>query len=919
MTLPDKPYFKYWGKAEREEDGKPPRYHLLPYHCLDVAAVGDALLSRHKKLREFFSVHSRLDSGTVTSLILYFLALHDLGKFSEAFQGLRGDLLLLLNQREKSKVYDSFRHDSLGFFLWDDQVGEEFCTTFPENKHEVYLWMDFWGIWAQAFMGHHGQPPKGCNKAISRYYLPENIAAAREFSEYSKTRFLNGISLTPPLPVIEWLEVMKLLSWWLAGFTVFCDWLGSNSDFFHPYQEPLSLDVYWQEIALPAAQRAVDSIGFLPISPAPQVSIGDMFGYVKQATPLQELSGSIQLGEGPQLFILEDVTGSGKTEAALMLLHRLMSGGMAEGAYVALPTMATSNAMYLRTQKVYQKLFNKDCLPSLVLAHGARHLVDGFVDTVLGEDPHSEAAYAENDISAGGYCNAWLADNSKKALLAHVGVGTIDQALLAVLQSRHQSLRLLGLRNKVLIVDEVHASDAYMHSLLQKLLTFHAASGGSAILLSATLPCKMRRELLEAYAAGLGKDAPLAGEKGYPLLSMLGTNGFREQEMATRPAVKRELACEFLSTEQEVKDLILKNVADGKCVAWIRNTVNDALEAYEELKSFILEENLNLFHARFALADRLDIEEKVLSLFGKESRAGERQGKVLIATQVVEQSLDLDFDCLVSDLAPIDLLIQRAGRLQRHARDRKGNPVNGDDERGTPQLHVLSPEPVLDADADWFSVLFPKAVGVYEDHGRLWLTSRYLFEKKKVRIPEDMRRAIEHVYGEGSEGNIPGGLLNRSLDAETTTMVQKSQARMNSIEFEDGYSMPDHEWWDETVTPTRLGDPTVTLRLAKWQNGELHPLADARKNAWSLSEVRVRQNLASQELKPEDLQLAVAMDEIKNHWPGRQTAFCLLVPLREVEPELWEGEVSDHKGNPVILRYSRKIGLRVKSPQVRGT
>ncbi len=909
-------FFQYWGKADTGENGEV-RYHLLPYHCLDVAAVGRVLLTRNRPLLDFFVKYSGLDEKTFIALVLYFLALHDIGKFSESFQGLREDLLYLLNKRKRSKVYDKIRHDSLGFFLWRNQLAEKFCASCIQDQDVIWQWLEFFEIWAQAFTGHHGQPPKGCDRSISRYFLPENISAAETFSTFCETEFLKEISFPAPLDFGEWLEQMKYLSWWLAGFVVLCDWLGSNSDFFKFHKTPMPLEKYWHKIALPAAEKAVQTTDFLPVPVAEQKKLPELFDYVSQATPLQVMSENISLAKGPHLFILEDVTGAGKTEAAFMLLHRLMAAGKAEGAYVALPTMATANAMYKRTGKVYRQLYAGNNVPSLVLAHGARHLVDGFVESVLPVNVSANTHYEPGEPTADVSCNAWLADNRKKALLAHIGVGTIDQALLAVLRSKHQSMRLLGLRNKVLIVDEVHASDAYMHHLLQTLLTFHAAAGGSAILLSATLPHKMRQELLAAYARGLGQHGPVPGNEGYPLLSMLCAEDFDEKEVATREEVKRDLSFCFFHRDQDAIDLIIEKVNKGKCIAWVRNTVSDVMETYEQLIALMPEEKVTLFHARFALGDRLEIEEKVLSLFGKDSKSEQRQGRVVIATQVIEQSLDLDFDWFISDLAPIDLLIQRAGRLRRHERDANGNPKNGADERGEPEFYVISPDPQQEAESNWFGSFFPRAVTVYEDHGRLWLTARYLLDKKKLRIPADMRKAIEHVYGEQSEEFIPAGLLKKSLDAETDSQVQRSLARMNKIHFEDGYSMLDHEWWDEAITPTRLGEPSITLRLAKWQDGKLLPWFDASRNAWSLSEVSVRKKMASSEANQGDKLLSTAIADVKDQWPGRQQSFCLLIPMTEIGDGKWQGSVVDEYEKDTAIQYSKDFGLefyREKNP-----
>lgn len=908
--MSEKLYFKYWGKAEKLEEGKPRYYHLLPYHCLDVAAVGKVLLTKNRSLLDFFIKHSGFDEKTFVALTLYFLALHDIGKFSESFQGLREDLLYQLSGREKSKVYDQ-RHDSLGFFLWRKHLDEDFCASYVQDQNIIWQWQEFFEIWALAFTGHHGQPPKGCDRAVSRYFLTENITAAEEFSKFCQKKFLKDISFSSQRDFSAWLGQMKCLSWWLAGFAVLCDWLGSNSDFFKLHKTPIHLENYWDTIALPAAERIVQKTDFLPVSVSGQKKLSELFFYISKATPLQETSATIQLGQGPHLFILEDVTGAGKTEAAFMLLHRLMAAGKAEGAYVALPTMATANAMYKRTGIVYRKLYADNRTPSLILAHGARYLMDGFVKSVLPINTTENTEHEHDEPTAAISCNAWLADNRKKALLAHIGVGTIDQALLAILRSRHQSMRLLGLRNKVLIVDEVHACDAYMHQLLQTLLTFHAAAGGSAILLSATLPYTMRQELLTAYARGLGQHAPIPANEEYPLLSMLCAENFYEQEVATREEVQRNLSFSFLDNGQQAIDLIIEKANAGQCVAWVRNTVADAMESYEQLVAFIPAEKITLFHARFALGDRLAIEEKVLSLFGKESKAKDRQGSVLIATQVIEQSLDLDFDWLISDLAPIDLLIQRAGRLRRHTRDSNGNPISSSDERGEPTLYLFSPDPQHDADTNWYGSLFPKAVKIYEDHGRLWLTARYLRDKKKLSIPADMRAAIEHVYGEQSEQSIPVGLVSQSRDAEGDSKGQRDMARMNRIHFNGGYSMPDHDWWDETVAPTRLGEPSITLRLAKWQGEKLVPWSDAARNRWSLSEVNVRQRLAAQETIPRDKTLKAAIVDIKEQWPGRQQSFCLLVPMNKIDEGNWQGRVVDENGAEVTVRYSMNFGLEL--------
>lgn len=220
-----------------------------------------------------------------------------------------------------------------------------------------------------------------------------------------------------------------------------------------------------------------------------------------------------------------------KTEAALILAHRLMAAGQASGLYFALPTMATANQMYRRVGQVYRRLYAEHARPAIVLAHAARQLVEAFR---LSQRP-ADAPYSPGEDTASLLCHSWLADSQKKSLLADVGVGSIDQALLAVLPARHQSLRQQGLADKILICDEIHAFDTYVLDHLKTLLEQHARLGGSAILLSATLPARLRAELTQAFARGRGMTPALAADARYPLITHVHTH--------RRPRLRHPPAC----------------------------------------------------------------------------------------------------------------------------------------------------------------------------------------------------------------------------------------------------------------------------------------------------------------------------------------------------------------------------------------
>ena len=687
-------------------------------------------------------------------------------------------------------------------------------------------------------------------------------------------------------------------SWLLSGLTILSDWIGSNTTFFPYHTETLALEEYWQRFALRQAEAAVTAFGVLPSLPSKTTGMASLFPNISEPSPLQDFSSSCELAEGAQLFILEDVTGSGKTEAALTLAHRLMTAGLAEGIFMALPTMATANAMFERVEQAYRRMYAGGEQPSLILSHSSRHLSPVFLESIGVADKNGDRAYAWGEDTASNSCNTWLADNRKKAFLAAIGVGTLDQALLAVLPSRHQSLRLLGLGRSVLIVDEVHAYDPYMQTLLRNLLQFQAAQGGSAILLSATLPQKTRQELVDSFTRGTGGISLSLQVNNYPLVTHVNSNGGMELPLASRSGTGRTVAVQIVHETASVEMLLKEAVAAGQCACWVRNTVADAVSAYERLNRDLSEDTVMLFHARFALGDRLEIERKVLRLFGKDS-SKERAGKILVATQVVEQSLDLDFDFMVTDLAPIELIIQRAGRLHRHPRG----------ERGQPTLAILCPPLIGEPKSTWYSEFFPQAAYVYPSHGQLWLAGNMLATKREFTVPDDARCLVEAVYGEEQGDKIPPELCKRDLDADGKARAEISLAQLNCLDLDAGYTTTLNQWLDDTVTPTRLGAPTTTVRLARWNGACLTPWFPADRYAWDLSQVsvnRARIAGASQHGRILEAEVERAMESMPDH-----CKWSVLIPLSLAEDGTWRGPAIDHRQCEVTAIYHPKTGLRV--------
>lgn len=848
-------------------------------------------------LRRLLAQGSGLSDDQVVRWAAFWVALHDLGKFAESFQSQRPDVFFALRRRlpDPAKTY-TLRHDSLGMLFWKEVLRERVIdeTWFGHRTEDLALGLDFW---ASACTGHHGQPPTEGDTWGQHFDKRQDQEAATAFVDGARALFLDE-DLTARIahqdPVDFWRRSQEL-SWWLAGLTVLADWLGSNTTYFPYCDNAMSLADYWPH-ARRQASLAVQASGVIAPAAAAAMPFHGLFTGLTAPSPLQAWAAKVALPPEPQIHLLEDVTGAGKTEAALMLTHRLMAGGQADGFFIALPTMATANAMYGRIAKAYARLFADPA--SLVLAHGQRALQDDFAATVLVDDFAATVLPAgadekdprQHDETASARCTAWLADHNKRALLSPAGVGTVDQALLAVLHSKHQSLRLLGLLRKVLVVDEVHACDDYMESVLAVLLEFHARAGGSAILLSATLPQRMKQRLLQAFARGAQAPAPRASATAYPLAtSWPAGNGAApaEQAIATRSDVQRRVAVRCSSDLSEVEAVIAQTLAAGQCVCWVRNTVVDALAAFDRLAQTLPEGRAMLFHARYTLHDRLAMEQRVLAAFGKASRPAERAGRLLVATQVVEQSLDVDFDLLVTDLAPIDRVIQRAGRLRRHRRTADGWPL-GDaatpDQRGQPVLWVLTPPWADTPDARWFKSAFPKAAHVYANHAQLWLTARALREGG-FTMPDDARRLIEGVFG--AEAEVPAGLEANALAAVGLGFAAQAQAQTNTLTLSKGYQRNGIDWWTEAKTPSRLGDASCTVALARWVDGRLQPWVD-RPHGWAYSSLRVAERLIAATAPDADAARQAVIDATLLELPA-QGRWTVLLPLAQTA-EGWAGE-----------------------------
>lgn len=897
------PYLEFWGKARGELPDQP-AWHPNAYHCLDVAAVAWVLLEAFPRQLRLLARLLETTPDNLKGLLVAAIALHDIGKFGAAFQ--------LKAPAHWPKVLGPLFQP--GYAREGDHARLASSARLVLRLDDAFArWTGHWDgaqfdeLW-HAIAGHHGQPRVDAadpDPGIYRKELPPPaLAAALAFRDEVLALF-PGAS---PLPVLRQGDRrLAALTWFAAGLTVAADWIGSNRDWF-PYVEAADdVPAYWPK-ALQRAAAAVAKSGLLPAAPNPSLAITDILPDGLPPSPLQEMMALAPLPQGPSLTIIEETTGSGKTEAALMLAARLIADQRASGLYFALPTMATADAMYRRMATHYRKVFAAGESPSLVLAHGKRHLSDGFAASIaLGE--------AVRDGNGVGYegegaalCSAWLSDSKRKTFLAHIGVGTIDQALLGVLASRYQTLRLWGLADKVLILDEVHCYDAYMSREIERVLEFHAALGGSAILLSATLPERARGQLMAAFERGLGaapcergreQDAP-PSNSGYPLVSISSAGERQLRPLATRPDRRRELAVRRLASHEAAADALIDAARKGAAVAWVRNAVEDAIEARELIAARAPDLTVVLLHSQFAMGDRLKIEDYVRTTLGRGEHAG-RAGFVLIGTQILEASLDYDVDLMVSDLAPIDLLIQRAGRIWRHT-DRHRRPL------AAPELLVVSADPEAVTSADWYAQVSKRAPYVYAHHGVVWRSACELFKVGKIATPDGVRPLVEAVYAPavGDLDNMPEPLRAASSRSVGSDAAARTFAKANLLNLDQGYAGNLTLWTNDTVTPTRLAESVTVFRLARRDGaGGLRPLCEAEDavKSWALSEVSIALRKADGEVVPAGAEAAFA--RVKAEWPEWERDGPILLLDGE-----GQGQVSKD-GVPVRVTYSAEQGLRL--------
>ncbi len=695
----------FWAKTTKDKKpGISVFQHMVNVGCVacNMAKVAPELLKRFQ-----------LDAETIGALS----ALHDLGKISPGFQ--------------------------------------RKCEAWLEEKDLLKIARN--GVWDTALESDHG---KATHAAVQKYFNDNRVdrgtgkfLSAVLGGHHGRLSPPNDRGFRPPKPItenrsgIDWererndaadavrsvfgvnpaglaADDSSPALWWLAGITSVADWIGSDERFFPTDNNETPID------SAAAALQALDTIGFRKTEFVRNLSFHDLFHDVEKPEirwiPNEMQEKALAAVTGPGVYVIEAPMGMGKTEAALWASYQLLVSGKAMGIYFALPTQATSNRMHIRMNEFVRRISHTSNSSRLI--HGNSWLMDqtdGLLPVATSPGSAGEDARTGRD---------WFA-SAKRALIAPFGVGTVDQALLGVVAAKHFFVRHFALAGKVVILDEIHSYDLYTGTLIDKLITTLEALGCTVIVLSATLTEKRRRQMVSRL-----EDATGDAELSYPLIT--GRNeGHLLKPVAAAPPESRTVKVGFIAAENAAQEAIAL-ARNGGAALWICNTVDSAQKQYRRFIELTQKDfPIGLLHSRFPFWRREEIEAEWMERLGKNGKT--RCGSILVSTQIVEQSVDLDADLMITELAPTDMLLQRIGRLWRH--DRGQRPVEA------ARLYIIKEESSLEEFLKMEPKAIVKALGskAYVYAPFVLLRSLEVWKAQpQLSIPSQIRQLIDATYME---------------------------------------------------------------------------------------------------------------------------------------------------------------------------
>ncbi len=781
---------KAWGKLD--DKGR----HALSAHCMDVSAVFEALICLPIFRRRLEYTAGRMLSDTDVARLAALVFLHDIGKLHPGFQ-----IQAKADRTTRPWSGPPVKHSETGGgFLGLAACGKD--HPFHATVTRIIGWGPVVSILMSAIMAHHGRPVRPSHTYPKDWPTAGNYdwrANAWAMSKFLDTALPAALRPGPDLP--EHHGFVHLV----AGLTALADWIGSNRDFFDFVAEP---DDTYPAKARSAAHEALVAIGLdVNKRAAPHTDFQKITGF-SAPNPAQVAIGRISVED--RLVILEAETGSGKTEAALLRFARLVEADAVSGMYFAVPTRAAARQLHGRVNSALERMFGETA-PEAVLAIPGMQVAGTASGQML---PDFNVRW---DDTTGPVPARWAAEHATRYLAATVAVGTVDQAMLAALQVKHAHMRGSALSRSLLVIDEIHASDAYMTEIIKALLDSHLATGGHALLMSATLGS-------EARCGFLGQSQPdfnTAAAIAYPAVWTKGRSDPVGADGSGRSKTAQIETRDTMDAERLAAEAIAA-AASGARVLVIRNTVGAAIQAFRAALAGGGTAHLMqvvggpaLHHSRFAAEDRALLDAAAEAALSPKRPPG-TGGVIVIGSQTLEQSLDIDADILLTDLCPMDVLLQRIGRLHRHDLSRPSGFHQ-------PRAVVLLPEGGLDRLAKpefenglgGWKTSDGTFQGIYTDLAGLELTSRLIDQHPVWQIPAMNRALVEGATHPDKRNALiaeKGGdweAYDRSLagkDAAARMMGQLGTLRRDK-------PFPEQFIGDDQKIMTRLGEegPILTL------------------------------------------------------------------------------------------------------------
>ena len=631
----------------------------------------------------------------------------------------------------------------------------------------------------------------------------------------------------------------------MLGSVILSDWLSSSLEL--APRSPLP-----DEDML---RRTIEAAGLIPHSVRPELAFRDIFGFEPNKMQMSCLEHPVPGG----IYVIESGMGSGKTEAALGLAYELMRRKAADGIYFALPTQLTSEKIYDRLNSFLEKVVEGPD-PQAILNHS-----DSWLNWTL-KSPDENGDFQSN--------GSWF-QSKKRALLASFGAGTVDQALLAEVRVRHNALRAFALAGKVVIIDEIHSYDAYTGSILTKLIGDLRRWGCTVILLSATLTSEACRLFAQMKEPPRDSDYPRVLINDHDHITVV----------PIPPPDSSQVSLSMTENEEDVLKEVVQRAKAGEQVLWIENTVHQAQDVFRRITTRAPELEKGLIHSRFPACVRAKNESywtRVLGKNGVDMRP--RNGRILIATQVLEQSVDVDADLLISRIAPADFLFQRIGRLWRHPQFDGIRPCGAQR-----RCIILSPEILSDPE---------KLKGEKDSflpYSAYWIrrTWEILRDKSSLSIPDDIRPVLEELYREREEESP----VIQALKSEETKKKEELERRADMAVAELGET-PD----DDFYPATRFSEePTVQLLLLRKGNlGE--KLSRRIYPFFSKDPVDLPERSAS---RAQHLEAAQKLLPLMLKVPERNAPDWQVFPADFLDTVLWTGDGSNR---PIRAAYVDESG-----------